>query len=108
MATDRIVSLFDTPLSPRFRRVERVREREPLRDRLDEGDQNVPDVTCWHRDPDADKKTAGITEAQIARLRFELLVAGDLNAWSPSIIPKNDALGDQRQRGFISSASDEL
>jgi len=76
MATDRIVSLFDTPLSPRFRRVERVREWEALRDRLDEGDQSVPDVTCWPRDPDADKDTPGITEAQIARLRFELLVAG--------------------------------
>ena len=76
MATDRIVSLFDTPLRPRFRRVERVREWEALRDRLDEGDQSVPDVTHWPRDPDADKKTAGITEAQIARLRFELLVAG--------------------------------
>lgn len=88
MATDRIVSLFDTPLSPRFRRVERVREREPLRDRLDEGDQSIPVFTAWPHNPDADKGTHRITDAQIARLRFELLVAGDLNTWSPSIISR--------------------
>ncbi|WP_340691510.1 hypothetical protein [Hyphomonas sp.] len=79
MATDRIVSLFDTPLRPRFRRVERVREWEPLRDRLDEGDQSIPLFTSGPNDPDADKGTPGITDAQISRLRFELLVAGDLN-----------------------------
>jgi hypothetical protein len=76
MATDRIVSLFDTPLSPRFRRVEPVREWEPLHDCLVEGDQSVSVFTSWPHEPDADKKTAGITEAQITRLRFELLVAG--------------------------------
>lgn len=80
MASDRIVSLFDTPLRPRFRRVERVREWEALRDRPDQDAQSVPVFTSRPNDPDADKGNPGITDAQIARLRFELLVARDLNA----------------------------
>ena len=79
MATDRIVSLFDTAISPRFRRVERVREWGVLRNRLDDAETNAPVVARWSHDSNADKEKPGISEAQFARLRFELLVAGANN-----------------------------